>query len=114
MTTDRDPALQSLFAIARQDLAGDAFANQLMSHIDRLRRRVLIAWVCAGLLSAAFAVFLTEPVLQAVNLATQFLPESLLELDNRVVAQFLAPLNSIAGLVALGVLGLRMAYKKIF
>jgi hypothetical protein len=114
MTTDRDPILQSLFAIAKQDPVGDTFTDNVMSRIAKLRRRVLIGWVCAGLVSAAFAWLLTEPVLQTVDLVTQLLPESLFELEKPTVAQFLAPVNSIAGVVALGLLGLRLAYKKIF
>ena len=114
MTADRDPTLQSLFAIAKQDCIADEFTDRVISRIDKLRRRALIGWVAAGLVLAAFALLLTEPVLYTVNLATQVIPKSLLEMDDSIVAQFVAPVNSIAGIVALGLLGLRMAYKKIF
>lgn len=114
MTTDRDPILQSLFTIAKQDCLEDEFTDRVISRIDKLRRRALIGWVAAGLVSAGFALALTEPLLYTVNLATQVLPRSLLELDNSIAAQLVAPVNSIAGIVALCLLGLRMAYKKIF
>ncbi|MDH3433192.1 MAG: hypothetical protein OEM60_05010 [Gammaproteobacteria bacterium] len=114
MSTDRDPVLQSLFVIARQDCTEDEFTKQVTSRIDNLRRRALIGWIAAGLVSAALAVLLTEPVLYTVNLATQILPRSLLDVDDHILARVLAPMNSIAGLVALGLLGLRLAWKKIF
>ncbi|MDH3432156.1 MAG: hypothetical protein OEQ14_19340, partial [Gammaproteobacteria bacterium] len=114
MSTDRDPVLQSLFVIARQDCTEDEFTKQVISRIDNLRRRALIGWIAAGLVSAALAVLLTEPVLYTVNLATQILPRSLLDVDDHILARVLAPMNSIAGLVALGLLGLRLAWKKIF
>lgn len=114
MTTDRDPTLQSLFEVAKQDFAGDAFTDQVMLRIDTLRRRTVIVWVCVGLVAVAFTWSLAAPILHTVNLATQILPETLIELDDRTLAQILAPVNSIAGAVGLGFLGLRLAYKKVF
>ncbi|MDH3374868.1 MAG: hypothetical protein OEM85_16005 [Gammaproteobacteria bacterium] len=114
MTTDRDPLLESLFAAARQDLAGDEFADDVMLRIDKLRRRAIIGWIFVGLVAAAIALVLSGPIVHAVNLATQILPESLVELDDRRLVQVFAPLNSVAGVVGLGLLGLRMAYRKIF
>jgi len=114
MTIDRDPTLQNLFDVAKQDLAGDAFVAQLMSRIDSLRRRSIIGWIFVALVAVPCAWFLTAPLTDAVYLTTQILPESLIEVDDRWLAQLLSPVNSIAGLVALGFLGLRMAYRTIF
>lgn len=114
MTTDRDPALQSLFATAQQEMAGEAFTAQVMSRIDKLRRRTLIAWTGGGMVSVIVAWLLTGPVVNAVNIGSRFLPESLIELDNQVLADVLAPINSVAILVAVGILGLRAIYRKIF
>ena len=36
------------------------------------------------------------------------------EMENRFLAQLLAPVNSIAGPLALGVIGLHIIYRKIF
>lgn len=114
MTIDRDPELESLFEIAAVDLTGEEFAADVMRRIDTLRRRTVVGWICVGLVAAAFAWILAGPLLHAVNLATEILPESLVEVDDQTLAQIFAPVNSVAGAVGLGFLGLRMAYKAIF
>lgn len=114
MTFDGDPTLENLFDVARQDLSEEAFTMQVMSQIDRLRRRAVIGWSCVGLVLAICAWLLSEPILDVVFLTTQILPQSLIELDDRWPAQLLTPVNSIASLVAIGFLGLRMVYRKIF
>ena len=114
MTNDRDPLLQSLFDTARQELAEDAFTDQVISRIDGLRLRAVFGWAGVGLILIVFAGLITGPLTSVVVLASQVLPDSLFEVENRWLAQLLAPANSIAGLVAILVLGLRAAYKKIF
>jgi len=114
MTVDRDPNLEALFAKAKQVAADDGFTDGVMSRIDKLRKRSMIGWIGVGVVMVALAWTVSSPVTHAVHLATQLLPESLVELDDRWMAQLLAPVNSIAGLVGLGFLGLRLAYKKIF
>lgn len=114
MTIDRDPALQDLFSTARKELEDDAFTAEVMSRVNKLRRRMLVSWVVVGLVLAVGVGVLSGPLLVAVNLATQLLPESLIELDDRLLAQILSPVNSVAGLLGLGFLALRLLYKKIF
>lgn len=114
MTIDRDPTLQGLFDVAKQDLAEEAFVAQVMSQIDSLRRRAVIGWICVGLVSVICGWWLARMLQDAVNVLTQVLPLTLIDLDIGWPAQFLAPVNSIAGLVALGLLGLRRAYREIF
>lgn len=114
MTIERDPRLQNLFDITKHDLAGEAFAAQVMSQIDNLRRRVVIGWICVGVVFIAGAWLLAAPAQDAAQLLTQVLPLSLIDLGDRWLAQVISPINSVATLVALGLLGLRTAYKKIF
>lgn len=47
-------------------------------------------------------------------LLTQILPTTIFEMDNRWVAQFLAPVNSVSGVLGLGALGLWAAFRKLF
>ena len=42
------------------------------------------------------------------------LPVSLVDIDDRLLADLLAPVNSVAGLLAVLFLALRFAYKKLF
>ena len=114
MTFDRDPALQDLFSTAKKELEDDAFTAEVMSRVNKLRRRMLVSWIVVGLVLAVGVGVLSGPLLVAVNLVTQLLPESLIELDDRLLAQILSPVNSVAGLLGLGFLALRLLYKKIF
>lgn len=50
MTDERDPALQSLFAEARQDLPADVFTAGVMSEIDRLKRRAIVIRLIVALI----------------------------------------------------------------
>ncbi len=114
MTDDRDLALQALFADAERPLTDTAFADAVMSRVDRRRRRTRSARICLGL-ALALGAWLIAPTLQAVaHLATQAVTLPLVPLDNPLLAQVLAPVNSIAGAGALGLAGLWHACRSIF
>jgi len=116
MTMERDPLLLELFHTANQDLPGDAFITRVMSRIDALRRRAILAWAATGLVLAIAAWLLTPTVVGAVDLLSQTLPQSLVEIDEpaALIGQVLGPLNSIAAAVAITVLVIAFAYRKIF
>ncbi|MGI9260842.1 MAG: hypothetical protein ACR2QR_02335 [Woeseiaceae bacterium] len=114
MTIERDPMLESIFAAASKDLPGDDFAERVMSQVDSSRYRAILGWVVIGGTAVTFAFLLSGPLTQAVDLGMRVLPESLVELDDRMLARLLAPMNSIAGAVGLGFLGLKMAYSRLF
>ena len=106
----RDPTLLAMFTDARQDLAGEAFTAQVMLRTDKLKRRALIGRVFIGVMIAILAI----PLEDAALLLSQSLVSSFIDLDDDLLAQILAPLNNIGALLALGLIGLRMAYRKIF
>ncbi len=114
MTEDRDPMLQTLFANAKQDLAGEAFTAKVMKQTDKRKPRAVSGWICVGLVLAPCAWLLATPLQEAVHLLTQSLTLSLIDLNDRWLAQILLPVNSVASLLALGLLGLRIAYRNIF
>lgn len=114
MNVDHDPRLELFFTAAREEFSGDAFTARVMSEIDRLQRRATVTWTIVGLLLVALALLLTPSLTAAVTLLTQVLPVSLLEIDNRHVAEVLAPVNSIAGIAGLTFLLLLFAIRKLF
>jgi hypothetical protein len=85
-----------------------------MSQIARRKRRAVIAWICVGLTLITSAWLIATPIQDAVYLLTQGLTLALIDLDNRWLAQLLLPVNNVAGVLALGLMGLRIAYRKIF
>lgn len=114
MTRDRDPALRALFVRAARINREEVFIAQVMAQVDRLRRKASIGWLVAGLLLVAIAAWLSRPVIDATVLLTQFLPVSLVDVENQLLAQLLAPLNSVAGAIGLLFLLLCLAYRKLF
>ena len=114
MTTDRDPQIASLFQKAEEDFPDEVFTSRVMSAVDNRRRRSIVGWVISGLVLVSCAWFLVLILQDAFFLLTQFLPETLVDVDNRWVARLLAPINSVSGLVGLGALGLWAAFRKLF
>lgn len=114
MTTKRDPAILELFNVAEQDLAGEKFVARTMSRVDHLRRRSLVGWILVGLVLLAVGWLLAAPVQDAIQLLTQSLSISLVDLGDRWIAKMISPANSVAGLVAFILLVLLAAYRKIF
>ena len=114
MTNDRDPTLQSLFNMAKEELAEEAFVALVMAEIHSVRRRAVMGWICVGLVCVICGWWLAWPLQDAAHALTQILPLTLIDLDIGWPSQFLAPMNSLAGLVALGFLALRRAYREIF
>jgi hypothetical protein len=111
---DRDPTLQALFAEAEKDLAGEAFTGQTMARIDNLKRRTSLAWIGAGLLLVLCTWLLAAPLQDAALLLTESLSLPVVDLDHRWLAQVLSPLNSIGSLLALALLTLRSAHRRLF
>ena len=112
---ERDPLLQQLFNLANLDFDGAAFIAGVMSEIDALRRRAVIAWAVAGLVLLVAAWLLTPTMVAAVSVLSQALPQSLVEIDepSALVDHVLSPLNSVAAVVAVAVLAIVFAYRKI-
>lgn len=113
MTDERDPGLQAMFEAAREDTADEAFVARVMADVEKGQRRTVIGWVIAGLLLAPLAWWLSAPLLGAIDLASQLLPESLVVVEEQWLTQLLAPVNSVAGAVGLVFLVAWAAYKKI-
>ena len=113
MANDRDPQLQALFADATADLDGEAFISRVMAQTRSRRNRLVAGGLIAVLVMAAFAWLFTNPVLGFVQLITQILTTSLIDLGEGWLAWVLAPVNTIASLLVLSVKGLRVFRKKV-
>ena len=113
MTTDRDPELQALFAAANRDLEEEAFTARVMARLHARQRWTVAAWLVAGLTAAACVALLAWPLQDIAGAAAPFLFSTLIDIGSPLLAQTLAPLNSVAGVLALGLIGLRAAYRKI-
>ena len=78
------------------------------------RNRALFAgWAVAGLVLVVVGWFLYEPLQSAVVGLSQLLPSQLFEVDSEIASLLLAPINSVAALVAVGFFAFRALYKKV-
>ena len=114
MTDTPDPGLQAMFDAAREETADEAFVALVMADIDKVQQRTVISWVVGGLLLAPVAWWLSTPLLSAIDLATQLLPDSLIAVEGQWMAQLLAPVNGVSGIVGLTFLIGWRFYRKIF
>jgi hypothetical protein len=108
--SEQGASLQQMFASADTQLAGDTFSRQVMSRTDKLKRRRVIIRLLMALAVALAGIPLEDYVLDTAR----FLGSSLLELDDTLIAELLAPVNSVGGMLSLVLLALRAGHKRLF
>ena len=113
---NRDPAIQKIFDIASSESGDDAFVAEVMERIARDRRRTITLWSLAAVAIAAVAWLFVPGIIHTVNLVTQFLPQSLIDIDfaGSFLGPIIAPLNSVSTVFALALLSAWLLYRKIF
>ena len=109
-----DPRLQALFARAEQTFDRDEFIRDVMARIDRGRHRLLLVWAGLSIVAVVALALLAAPVFSALAMASSLLPVSLVDIETQWLQQLLAPINSVAAAIAIGALGIRMIYRRIF
>lgn len=102
MTTEFDPRLQALFDQAEQPFDGERFIAGIMQRVDRQRYRTMLGWSLVGLLVLIGFTFVASPIFATVDLISQFLPRSLVEVETEWLQMLLSPLNSVAAAIAVG------------
>ena len=112
MNNDYDPGLQALFRQARQELDRDAFTRAVQERIDRERRRALLAWAAFGLAGVVVLALLANPLFTTLAMATQLLPVSLVDIETDWLRLLASPINSVAALIAVGVLGIHRFFRR--
>lgn len=114
MSQDRDPMLESFFAQAQQELVDEQFAAAVMHRIKARSRRVLAGRLAIVALIAALELLLDAPLQNSVGVITEVLGAPLYRIESEWLAFALTPVNSLAGLLGLGLLGLHFIYRRVF
>ena len=114
MTEYREPRLQELFTNARLDMPDDAFILKVMARVDRLKRQRALRRIGIDLLLVLCAWLLAEPLQSVVYLVMPALTSSLVQLENRVLAEMLLPINNVASALTLALIAMRSAYRRLF
>lgn len=117
MNDSRDPFLESLFAEAEQGrplaAADSVFISQVMASIASRRRNVLIGRFSIIAILFLFEILMSSPLQNSVGMLTAALNTSLVEMGEGWLAIIAEPLNSVAGLVGILLLGLHALYRKV-
>ncbi len=113
MNNERDPLLESLFAQAERELVEDTFTAQVMAQVATRRRNVLIGRLTIVALLIALELLLSTPLQNSAGVVAQVLGTSLVKLESGPVAMVVAPINSIAGLIGMLLLGMQFLYRRM-
>ena len=114
MNDDLDPKIQILFANSNQDLANDGFAEQVMAKANKNRRVRMASWTGIGLAVVLLAWLTAAPMQDMTFLISRELTTSLVQQSDGWLLQILAPVNSVAGLLALCLLGLQAVLRWVW
>jgi len=112
MSNDRDPILEAMFEKSRPTYEDDGYVERVMAKVDGRRRNVMF-----GRLLIVALIFLLEflpssPLQYSVVRFTQALSNDLFELNTAWLEFIFAPVNSIAGIIGLFLLGLHVLYRR--
>lgn len=102
--------LKALFAESAQQIDADTFTTDVMAGTQRLRRRKVLLRIGLGMLLA-----LLVPPLQDFGLAiTEVLLISLISFEGGLLADLLAPVNTVGTVVSVALFGMRAFYRQLF
>lgn len=113
MNERRDPLIESLFDAADEALEGRTFESAVEQAVGARRRRVLLGRVTIVALLVMLELLLDSPLQSSLGATGDALSTSLFPIDHEWVAFILAPVNTVAGLVGLILVGLHYFYRKI-
>ena len=113
MNDERDPLLESLFAQAESAPADDNFIAEVMANIDKRRRNVFIGRIAIVALFVIFELVMASPMQNFVGAIAEVMSTALFEVTNEWLSVAVAPVNSIAGLVGMLLLGIHTLFRRM-
>jgi hypothetical protein len=113
MMEERDRLLESLFDAADEDLPQEVFASSVIEDIRAYRRRILLGRLSVAALLVMFELLLDSPLQNSLGIIGDVLSTTLYPIKHEWLAFLPAPVNSIAGLIGLILLGIHYFYRKI-
>ena len=114
MSDNRDPTLQTLFAVAEQGLPARIFTADVMAGINRRRHRATVGWAVVGIAVALCVWFLATPLQDAARLLVRGFTAPLISLGEGALSQALSPINNVTLPVAVGLFILFFVYRRLF
>ena len=112
MTEGRDPQLEALFLADREAPPDDAFTGTVDKAIDARRRKIFIGRALILLAIVALEIALNLPVQSSLGVLTELLNQPVLPVGDGWWWTLAAPLNSIAGIVGMLLVGMHYLYRR--
>ena len=112
MNDDRDPFLESLVAQAETEIQDDEFTTAVMHKVAGRQRNVLIGRIGIVALIIIVELALSAPFQGVAGTITDVLGANLIDLNGGWVSQMASPLNSLAGVIGVLLVGLQFIYRR--
>ena len=112
MSNDRDPVLEALFEKTRPTYEENGFVERVMAKVDTRRRNVMFGRLTIVALILVLEFLPSSPLQNSVGRVTQALGNDLVALDSAWLELIFAPVNSIAGVIGIILLGLHVLYRR--
>jgi hypothetical protein len=112
MNNERDPVLEAIFSLPESKPANDSFTNEVMNRVEARRRRVLLGRVAIVVALFALEFLLSAPLNESLEAVAGALGTNLIRMNESWFATLIAPLNSVAGLLGMLLLGLQFVYRR--
>ena len=113
MTLERDAVLLSYFRDAEQEFDDPGFTDAVAARMKQRRRNLLLGKIAIVVSIVLLEVLLESPVQHSLGRFTEVLGRDLIPIGGGWIGFFLSPLNSIAGLVGMTLIGLNLLYRRI-
>jgi hypothetical protein len=114
MSSERDPALERLFAGASRELDGAAFVAGVMARTNTLRTRRLIGVLAICIVAAPATWVVAGPFNDALVWLALVISQPVAPVGHDLPAPVVLPLNSVGGALVLAVFALRTVVKRLF
>ena len=113
MTDERDPLLEKLFAESRNEPFDAAFCDRVMENVEKRRRTVFAGRIAIVALLLLSELLLSAPLQNSFGVVTEALGRALFSVNNEWLATAVEPVNSIAGVIGVILLGLLTLYRRV-
>jgi hypothetical protein len=113
MNDDRDPVLAQLFDAAQRDFAQEPFTQMVARNIQGRQRRVLLGRMAILAMLVLMELLLESPLQHTLGRIGAVLSMPLVSIRHEWLAFLLAPVNSVAGLLGLVLIGTHFFYRRI-
>jgi hypothetical protein len=111
MSEYTDPDLAQIFAESQPDILQDeTFTQEVLKQTDKLKRRRMIGRIILALAMTTIAA----PVQDFAMILTEVMVHSVVSINNQLLAEILAPINTVGAALSATLFGIRAMYKRLF